>query len=73
MLRLLIDDVTLDRGEVVRLSIRWKGGATSVVERPLPRTAPDLRRTPTIIVECVRALATEHTDGDIARILNAPA
>ena len=67
MLRLLIEDVTLDRGDVLRLSIRWKGGATSVVERPLPRTAPDLRRTPTAIVECVRALATEHTDGEIAR------
>jgi DNA invertase Pin-like site-specific DNA recombinase len=71
MLRLLIEDVTLDRDDVLRLSIRWKGGATSVVERPLPRTAPDLRRTPTAIVECVRALATEHTDGEIAHILNA--
>lgn len=71
MLRLLIDDVTLDRGDMLRLSVRWKGGATSVVERPLPRTAPDLRRTPTAIVECVRSLATEHTDGAIAQILNA--
>jgi hypothetical protein len=71
MLRLLIDDVTLERGDVLRLSVRWKGGATSVVERPLPRTAPDLRRTPTAIVECVRTLATEQTDGEIARILNA--
>jgi DNA invertase Pin-like site-specific DNA recombinase len=71
MLRLLIDDVTLDRDEVLRLAIRWKGGATSVVERPLPRAAPDLRRTPAAIVEQVRALATEQTDGQIAQTLNA--
>jgi len=71
MLRLLIDDVTLDRGDVLRLSIRWKGGATSVVERPLPRSAPDLRRTPAAIVEQVRVLATEQTDGQIAQTLNA--
>lgn len=71
MLRLLIDDVTLDRGDVLRLSNRWKGGATSVIECPLPRTAPDLRRTPAAILEQVRALATEQTDGQIAQTLRA--
>lgn len=71
ILRLLIEDVTLVRDDVVHLSIRWKGGATSVVERPLPRSAPDLRRTPPAIVEQVRALATEQTDGQMAQTLNA--
>lgn len=71
ILRLLIDDVTLMRDEVLRLSIRWKGGATSVVTRPLPLSAPDLRRTPAAIVEQVRALATEQTDRQMAQTLNA--
>jgi DNA invertase Pin-like site-specific DNA recombinase len=70
ILRLLIEDVTLMRDDVIRMSIRWKGGATAVIERPLPLGAPDLRRTPADIVEQVRALATEQTDGQIARTLN---
>jgi DNA invertase Pin-like site-specific DNA recombinase len=70
ILRLLIEDVTLVRDEVIRMSIRWKGGATTVIERPRPLGAPDLRRTPAEIVEEVRALATAQTDGQIARTLN---
>src|SRR5206468_3257252 len=31
ILRLLIEDVTLVRDEVIRMSIRWKGGATAVI------------------------------------------
>jgi hypothetical protein len=70
ILRLLIEDVTLVRDEVIRMSIRWKGGATAIIERPRPLGAPDLRRTPAAIVEEVRALATEQTDGQIAHTLN---
>jgi len=71
MLRLLIEDVTLVREEVIRIQIRWKGGATTQLERPLPLSAPDLRRTPAGIIEQARALATEQTDAQIARSLNA--
>ena len=71
MLRLLIEDVTLVREEVIRIQIRWKGGATTQLERPLPLSAADLRRTPASIVEVVRALATEQTDAQIARTLNS--
>ena len=70
MLRLLIEDVTLLRDDVVRVSIRWRGGATRRIECPLPLTAPDLRRTPAAVVEQVRALATEQTDAQIADTLN---
>jgi hypothetical protein len=37
----------------------------------LPLSAPDLVRTPSEIVELVRARALEQTDGQIARSLNA--
>lgn len=70
MLRLLVEDVTLTRWEVIRIQIRWKGGATTQMERPLPLSAPDLRRTPVAIIELVRSLATEQTDAQIAKTLN---
>jgi len=71
MLRLLIEDVTLLRGKVIRIQIRWKGGATTQLERPLPLSAPQLKRTPAAVVEMIRALAAEHTDRQIACSLNA--
>jgi hypothetical protein len=70
MLRLLIEDVTLLRDRTIQLHIRWKSGATTSLDCPIPRGAPDLRRTPATIVEMVRALAAEHTDRQIADILN---
>src|SRR5262249_44409504 len=74
MLRLLIDDVTMVRGErTIQIQIRWKGGATTALERPRPLAAPDLRRTPAAIVEMIRALATEQTDRQIADTLNGRA
>jgi DNA invertase Pin-like site-specific DNA recombinase len=71
MLRLLIEDVTLLRDRTIQLHIRWKGGAMTSLECPIPRGAPDLRRTPATIVEMVRALAVEHTDRQIAETLDA--
>ncbi len=71
MLRLLIEDVTLVRNQKIQIHIRWKAGATTSLERPLPLSAPDLVRTPAEIVELVRVLATEQTDAQIARNLNA--
>lgn len=71
MLRLLIEDVTLVKKLKIQIHIRWKGGATTSLERPLPLSAPDLVRTPVEIVELIRALATEKTDAQIAQALNA--
>ena len=71
MLRLLIEDVTLVKNQKIHIHIRWKAGATTSMERPLPLSAPDLVRTPADIVELVRVLATEQTDAQIARTLNA--
>jgi DNA invertase Pin-like site-specific DNA recombinase len=59
MLRLLIEDVTLRRDRTIQLQIRWKGGATTTLDRPVPLASPELRRTPPAIVEMIRALATE--------------
>jgi len=71
MLRLMVEDVTLLRGDTIQVHIRWKGGATTTLSRPRPLGAPDLRRTPTAIIETIRALATEQTDQQIADSLNS--
>jgi DNA invertase Pin-like site-specific DNA recombinase len=71
VLRLLIEDVTLLRDQAIHIHIRWKGGMTSSIERALPAAAPDLFRTPSEIIELVRALALEQTDKQIAQTLNA--
>jgi DNA invertase Pin-like site-specific DNA recombinase len=71
MLRLLIEDVTLIRSETLQVHIRWRGGATTSIDEPLPVRLPDQVRTPAAIVENVRALATAQTDAQIARTLNA--
>jgi len=70
MLRLLIEDVTLTREKAIAIHIRWKGGATTSLQCPLPLPAPDLVRTAAEVVEQVRALATQQTDGQIAETLN---
>jgi hypothetical protein len=70
MLRLLIEDVTLRRDRAIQLQIRWKGGATTTLDRPVPLASPELRRTPPAIIEMIRALATEQTDPHIAATLN---
>ena len=71
MLRLLVEDITLVRDSAIHLHIRWKGGATTSLECPLPRRAWDLRRTPSAIVNQIRELATQQTDHEIAEVLNA--
>jgi hypothetical protein len=71
MLRLLVEDITLTReAPMIRIDIRWKGGATTTVTRPLPLNAPDMVHTPPSIVEMVRALAPHETDREIAKTLN---
>jgi DNA invertase Pin-like site-specific DNA recombinase len=72
MLRLLIEDVTLARdGELIRVHIRWKGGATTSLEVSRSRPYFELIRTPAATIETIRALAAEQTDGQIAHILNS--
>ncbi len=71
ILRLLIEDVTLVRDREIHLHIRWKGGATTSMEPPLPLSARDLHRTSATVVELIRALATTQTDRQIAETLNA--
>ncbi len=70
MARLLIDDVTLLRSDVITMQIRFKGGATRTLTVPLPKPAWMTRQTSPEIVATIDRLIDDHTDGEIANQLN---
>ena len=71
MVRLLLEDVTLLRGDAIVAHVRFRGGATRTLTLPLPLGAPDLRRTDPAVVAEIDRLLDEHTDAETAAILDA--
>jgi DNA invertase Pin-like site-specific DNA recombinase len=71
LLRFLIKDVTLTRQDTsIQINIRWQTEAVTsqqVARRP---KSCDIRRTQPAVVERVRKLACNHTDLQIADLLN---
>jgi len=70
MIRFLIEDVTMTRGEEILLCIRFKGGATKKLSLPLPLRGWQYNVTDPEIVEIVDELLANHTYAEIATILN---
>lgn len=70
MARLLIADVTLLKETEVRAQVRFHGGATHTLHLPLPKPAWLLRQTPARVVAEIDRLLEDHTDGEIAALLN---
>ena len=70
MVQLLIEDVTLIKGEQITCHIRFKGGACQTRTMPLPALAYKTWETDAEIVQLIDKLLDEHTDEQIARILN---
>ena len=71
MVRLLLEDVTLLKADEVVAQIRFRGGATHKLRLPLPLSAPELRKTHSTVVGEIDRLIDDHTDREIAEILNA--
>jgi hypothetical protein len=71
MVRLLLDDVTLLRTDRLVAHVRFRGGATRSLQVPLPLNAWQLRKTDPAVVTEIDRLLEQHTEGEIARILNA--
>lgn len=69
MVRLLIDDVTIRRDKTITVHIRLKGGQDHTLTLPLPLAAWQLRKTPDEVVAVIDELSEEHTDSQIAAIL----
>ncbi|MCA9247221.1 MAG: recombinase family protein [Planctomycetales bacterium] len=72
MLRLLLEDITVERGadREVQLHVRWTGGACEDLTVTLPARIQDRLRYPAERIDEIRRLATEHTDAQIAALLN---
>ncbi len=70
MVRLLLEDVTLVRGRQITLHVRFKGGTTRTLTLPLPRASWERRQTPSEILAEIDRLLDEHTDAQVAAILN---
>jgi DNA invertase Pin-like site-specific DNA recombinase len=71
MIRLLLEDVTLDRDELISLQVRFKGGARKTLQLPLPLCGWQQRLTPPAVVQEIDRLLDAHTPVQIADILNA--
>lgn len=70
MVRLLLEDVTLTRGDDIAVGVRFRGGVTQSLNMPLAQPAWQLRQTSKEVVAQIDTLLDAHTDGEIARILN---
>jgi hypothetical protein len=69
--RLLLEDVTLTKAKEITLGVRFKGGATTVLNVPLPHPYWELHRLDPAVIEEIDHLLEHHTEAEIATILNA--
>jgi DNA invertase Pin-like site-specific DNA recombinase len=70
MVRLLVEDVTLTKGERITARVRFKGGTTHTLTMPLPLPAYITWQTSPEVVALIDRLLDEHTDDQIAQLLN---
>jgi hypothetical protein len=70
MLALLIEDVTLIKQHQITAHVRFRGGATTTLTLPRPLTAWERRATSPALRQEMSALLDEHTDAQVAAILN---
>jgi len=70
MARLLLEDVTLIRSTDITLQVRFKGGATQALKRPLPLNAWEMNKTSPEVVTEIDRLLDWHTESQIAKLLN---
>ena len=70
IVRLLIEDVTLIKGECITAHIRFKGGATQSRTVPAPQPSWKTWLTNPEVMAKIDQLLDSHTEGEIAAILN---
>jgi hypothetical protein len=71
MIRLLVEDVTMIRGEQITLHFRFRGGATRTVVLPNPLRIWETWMTDSEVVSKIDRLLDTHTFGEIASTLNS--
>jgi DNA invertase Pin-like site-specific DNA recombinase len=70
IVRLLLEDVTLIRGDAITLHLRFKGGAHRTIQLPLPLRAWEQRQTSKEAIAEIDRLLELHTYLEIATKLN---
>ncbi len=70
LLRLLLEDVTLERGEHIHAHLRFRGGAVETLVLEAPKNAWQLRKTPEHIVQRIDALLDDQDEWQIAKMLD---
>jgi DNA invertase Pin-like site-specific DNA recombinase len=70
MVRLLIDDVTIIRADTIVAHVRFRGGTTQSLTLPLPKSIWEIHQTSPRIIREIDRLLDQHTDREIANILN---
>lgn len=70
MIRLLIEDVTLRRGEQIAMDVRFRGRTTRSLQIPLPLNAWQRRLTKPNVVKEIDRLLDDQTCGEIAEHLD---
>jgi hypothetical protein len=69
--RLLLEDVTLRKGDHLVVQVRFRGGATETLSLPRPRPVVLDRQTDPAIVALLDHLLETHTDAEAATALTA--
>jgi hypothetical protein len=69
MVRLVIEDATILKGEQITAHIRFRGGATTTVTVPRSLTYFEERRTKSQLLTEIDELLMEHHDAEVAKIL----
>jgi DNA invertase Pin-like site-specific DNA recombinase len=70
MVRLLIEDVTLLKTDVIHVKVRFKGGDSTEKCIPIPSLIWKKRKTSSEVIEQIREMAPMKTDSKIAKELN---
>lgn len=70
IVRLIIEDVTITRGNDIKLGIRFKGGAMQTITLPPPKPIWEIRKTEKAIVDQIDELLNAYSPAEIAPILN---
>src|SRR5437016_3564206 len=72
MVRLLIEDVTVRKGEQIQLDVRFRGGMSKTLMLPRPLSFCESHKQNPALVAEMDHLLNDHNYGDVARILHEP-
>jgi len=71
IVRLIMKDVTLlKENRIIKIKIRWQGGATEIYEVPNPLHSLEVHKTPENSLKRIGELSKKHTIKTIVNILN---